>query len=353
MESHYAIMHLGEEGVTCPYCGYTFTIDYDLRQHEERCEPRSPKARIRYLQRHHAFSVREEEEEESSEEALAQLVEERKVMTTTKKKKTKIMTGTVDLTGEDDEEDEEEEGRGKRPSKRGELIRMFNGEPLYERDLQTVRDPFGWTTDRVMNCYFYLLQMHAKTKKSESGSSSTVTLIAMDSYLYPALLSPKARVSESIIKRARDSVPLTKDWILFPLHLKWMDHWAFVFIDTTSKIIYYADSLGLHGGLALRTILKFIRRMIAEDFGDGGGGAEDDDGWQMMNMNDVPAQNNGCDCGIFTCWMARELCEFIMREEGEEGAEDSSLAFTFTQQDIPGIRAHMLRELKAGEILPV
>lgn len=59
--------------------------------------------------------------------------------------------------------------------------------------------------------------------------------------------------------------------------------------------------------------------------------------YKLINMDDIPQQMNGSDCGMFSCTFA----EFISRDA----------RITFTQEDMPYLRKKMVVEIMLGELL--
>lgn len=61
------------------------------------------------------------------------------------------------------------------------------------------------------------------------------------------------------------------------------------------------------------------------------------DGWTDFVAADCPQQNNGCDCGVFTC----KFADFLSRDA----------PLTFAQQHMPYFRARLTHEILAGKLL--
>jgi len=61
-------------------------------------------------------------------------------------------------------------------------------------------------------------------------------------------------------------------------------------------------------------------------------------GWQNYNPEDTPQQENGYDCGVFTCQFLESL------SRGEEG-------FHFSQRDMMYLRRRMIWEIGHAKFL--
>jgi sentrin-specific protease 1 len=167
----------------------------------------------------------------------------------------------------------------------------------------------GWLDDSIILEYLALVCR---------GSRS----IALDTLLYPALAKKglSSSLSDDIIRRAAGLDPLSYDYIVIPVHLPM--HWTVILVDVGKRSLYYSDSLRLGAGLrCLKTVESFLVSLRP--------GVR----WRLYDVNS-PRQQNGNDCGVFTCEVARRWVR--------------GLPLDFSQEDIPGIRARMVRELKAG-----
>lgn len=61
----------------------------------------------------------------------------------------------------------------------------------------------------------------------------------------------------------------------------------------------------------------------------------------------MPQQNNGCDCGVFTC----QTMEHRARGIGNAGQGSLADVFEFKQEDIRGIRRMMVWEIKNHKLV--
>ena len=121
------------------------------------------------------------------------------------------------------------------------------------------------------------------------------------------------------------------DIVLIPIHLGM--HWSLAVVDFINKQLRYYDSLGGQN----HSCLTRVRRYLVSEAAAKDKQQTDVSKWMDCTLTDIPQQHNGSDCGPFTCMYAR----FIASES----------PFTFTQQDMPTIRSHIICELLEGELL--
>nr|CAH8867246.1 unnamed protein product [Trichobilharzia regenti] len=106
-------------------------------------------------------------------------------------------------------------------------------------------------------------------------------------------------------------------------------------IDLRAKSITYYDSMGGGNTKCLQQLMDYLKN---ESLDKRNLELPDSDSWEFINTEDtVPQQYNGSDCGVFMCTFS----EFISR-----GAP-----FTFSQDDMPGIRKRMMYEILTQQLL--
>ena len=119
-----------------------------------------------------------------------------------------------------------------------------------------------------------------------------------------------------------------KQTILVPIHQR--SHFTLVHIDTTTRVLYYLDSLDStrYSSEAPRIMKQFIERYYRER-------------GEMVNFKvrireDIPKQLNSVDCGVFVCKYAESIA--------------LGKAFNFAQTDMPGFRWMMMHEILGGQL---
>lgn len=194
------------------------------------------------------------------------------------------------------------------------------------RDLRTLTSP-NWLNDEVINFYCKLL-----VERSERNQGKLPSLHTFSSFFFPKL---RDRGYESVKTATRRLNPpaLSRDLLLVPIHLGM--HWCMAAIDTRSKSIAYYDSL--HG----RNLecLRALREWIKGEFAERQGGRQFDftEWTELCSAEDIPAQHNGYDCGVF----ALAFAEHLSRDA----------PFTFSQADMPYWRDKISLEIIKGNLL--
>ena len=120
-----------------------------------------------------------------------------------------------------------------------------------------------------------------------------------------------------------------KDFILFPIHNH--DHWSLVVVEIRGRVVHYLDSINgsRYNSSAPGMIRKYMEK-LHERKGE-------EVRYKVRIRKDCPLQENGVDCGVFTCLYA----ERIVRKAG----------MNFKQADIAQARERMLEELLQGRLL--
>lgn len=199
------------------------------------------------------------------------------------------------------------------------LVEAF-GLPIKRHDMQTLAG-LNWLNDEVINFYMELLRERGKLE-------NYLSVYAFNTFFYPRLLSG----GHAALKRWTRKVDIFSfDLLIVPVHLG--VHWCLAAIDLCNKTIKYYDSMGSPNNKCLQSLMKYLQ----EESLDKKKQKFDTSGWQMENVQDIPQQMNGSDCGMFSCVYA----EFICR----------NAKFTFTQKDMPYFRRKMVYEIFKQKLL--
>ena len=144
----------------------------------------------------------------------------------------------------------------------------------------------------------------------------------MSSFFYPKLCS----AGYSGVRRWTKKVDVfAHNIILIPIHLGM--HWCLATIHFRQQQFQYFDSLG---GRNL-SCLNRLRDYLVAEARDKKQMEYDISNWTNHTPKNIPNQENGSDCGVFTCMYARHIA--------------SGVPFTFSQRDMPKIREHMICEI--------
>lgn len=199
------------------------------------------------------------------------------------------------------------------------LVEAF-GLPIKRHDMQTLAG-LNWLNDEVINFYMELLKERGKLDNYPS-------VYTFNTFFYPRLLSG----GHAALKRWTRKVDIfSYDLIIVPVHLG--VHWCMATIDFRNKTVKYYDSMGSPNNKCLQSLMKYLqdesldKRKIPFEAS----------GWQTENVQKIPQQMNGSDCGMFSCMYA----EFICRNAN----------ITFTQEDMPYFRRKMVYEIYTCKLL--
>lgn len=110
-------------------------------------------------------------------------------------------------------------------------------------------------------------------------------------------------------------------------------HWCMAIIHMKNKTIKYYDSMGAPDNAVLNALTNYL----GEESRDKKKCEFDWTGWSTENVRDIPQQENGSDCGVFSCMFA----EFITRDR----------PLVFSQQHMQYFRMRMVYEICTGKLL--
>ena len=212
-------------------------------------------------------------------------------------------------------------------------------------------NPRKWLNDEVMDVYLHLVKMR-------TNQSVAVLLPALIMYIAPALADiVQEYVGALLTVHVLSSFFSTKleqggyggvkrwsklekvkilnyDMIFAPWHVD-ANHWCLAVINVKEKRFEYYDSLG--GGAG--NVLQLLRSYVVGEAKTYCGQPDDYnvDDWTDLVPKNIPQQNNGYDCGVFTL----KYADFL----------SASLPLTFDQEDMPLFRRRIAAEILAKEVI--
>ncbi|OLL25386.1 Ubiquitin-like-specific protease 1 [Neolecta irregularis DAH-3] len=189
---------------------------------------------------------------------------------------------------------------------------------IHSRDIITLASP-NWLNDEVVNFYASLI-----TDRSKS-SSDMPKVHMFNTFFYPTLRRSGYKGIKKWTKRAKVDF-MDMDFIIVPVHLS--VHWCLSVINFRDKRFEYWDSLGGGGNEVFESLRDYVKEESA--------GEIDLSQWTDYYPKNNPKQNNGYDCGVFTC----KTAECISR-----GA-----LMNFDQSDMMNIRNWMVKEILDGRL---
>jgi sentrin-specific protease 1 len=168
--------------------------------------------------------------------------------------------------------------------------------------------PGCWLCDNLIDAYFLVLEKGVTGLRVAAFSSHIYTKlmgmklaednVARGVYLYSRVDNWVAR-KKKLTKRGI----MANDLVLVPINVD--QHWALVCIDVRARVITYLDSfVGLRGGHEKGEAV--LQNMIAFLADAGGLTVSHMSRWRSVTVgHDVPQQENGDDCGVFTSVFGR------------------------------------------------
>lgn len=202
------------------------------------------------------------------------------------------------------------------------LVSKFNLS-VKRHDIQTLKwCPLTWLNDEVINFYMELLAERSRM------TEKLPKVHAMNTFFLTRLLE----VGYSGVRRWTRKVDIfAHDVIPVPVHKG--IHWCMAIIHLKNKTIKYYDSMGQPNN----NVLGALRKYLLEESLDKKKQEFDMSGWQFENVRDIPQQENGSDCGVFSCMYA----EFVTRNR----------PIVFSQQHMQYFRQKMVYEICTGQML--
>lgn len=202
------------------------------------------------------------------------------------------------------------------------LISKFNLS-ITRHDIQTLSwEPLAWLNDEVINFYMELLGERSRT------TESLPKVHGMNTFFLKRLLEAGyagvRRWTRKIDIFAHDIIPV-------PVHKG--IHWCMAIIHMKEKTIKYYDSMGAPNNVVLNALADYLQ---AESM-DKKKQPLDMSDWKKENVSNIPQQENGSDCGVFSCMYA----EFITRNR----------PILFTQQHMQYFRKRMIYEICTGKMM--
>nr|XP_032296271.1 uncharacterized protein LOC6631915 [Drosophila virilis] len=193
---------------------------------------------------------------------------------------------------------------------------------ITRNDIRTLAGS-SWLNDEVINFYMNLL-----TDRSQRKEGKLPSVYAMNTFFVPRLLQG----GYSNVKRWTRKVDIfSKDIIPVPVHVSNV-HWCMAIIHMKNKTIRYYDSMGKPNS----EVLNALENYLHEESLDKRKKPFDTSDFTIENVQNVPHQTNGSDCGVFSCMFA----EYITRNK----------PLNFSQEHMEYFRKKMALEICGGEL---
>ena len=185
---------------------------------------------------------------------------------------------------------------------------------LTRKDISTLGG-LNWLNDEIINFYMNMIMERGKQKDFPS-------VHAFNTFFYPKIVSS----GHSGVKRwTRRMDIFSMDYIMVPVHLGM--HWCLATVDMRNKEIRYYDSMGGTNNLCLNALKQYLQ----DESLDKRKVVFDTSNFKLINVQDIPQQMNGSDCGMFAC----KFAEYISRDA----------TVNFSQEHMPYFRRKMVLEI--------
>ncbi|KAI0082254.1 cysteine proteinase [Panus rudis PR-1116 ss-1] len=215
--------------------------------------------------------------------------------------------------------------------KRG-VISRFERSEVTDHDLQTLR-PGSWLNDEIINFYGQLIQSRSdEALKSASkngvakGKSKPLNVHYFNSFFWTKLKT-QGYEKGRLAKWTKKIDIFSKDVILLPVNHN-NTHWTAAAINFRQKRIESYDSMDMNRSAVFQLLRSYLdaehRNKKKKPF--------DFTGWEDYVLKETPQQENGYDCGVFTCQFLESLSRGVDR-------------FAFRQRNMPYLRRRMAWEI--------
>ncbi|OBZ79009.1 Sentrin-specific protease 1 [Grifola frondosa] len=212
-------------------------------------------------------------------------------------------------------------------ARRGVIARCAR-EQVLDKDVARLR-PCQWLNDEVINFYGQMIQTRAEGGKENppaAGARRPLNAHYFSTFFWSKLKGEgyeKARLA----KWTKKIDIFEKDVVLIPINHN-NAHWTAAAINFRRRRIESYDSMGMER----QNVFKLLRVYLDAEHRNKKKKPFDFTGWEDYTLSDTPQQENGYDCGVFTC----QFLEALSR--GEE-------MFPFTQSNMPYLRRRMVWEI--------
>ncbi|KAF9270478.1 cysteine proteinase [Marasmius fiardii PR-910] len=221
--------------------------------------------------------------------------------------------------------------------KRG-VISKYAREQVTDQDIVRLR-PGSWLNDEIINFYGAMIlgrSESCKGDKENKGSSGKPLDAWYFSSFFWSKLEKEGYDKGRLAKWTKKIDIFSKDVILIPVNHNNM-HWTGAAINFRRRRIESHDSMNT---MDRSRVFKHLRAYLDAEHRNKKKTPFDFSEWNDYTSGDTPQQENGYDCGVFTCQFLESL------SRGEE-------TFNFTQSDIPYLRRRMIWEIGNAKLKEV
>ncbi|KAK9369136.1 hypothetical protein V1509DRAFT_563510 [Lipomyces kononenkoae] len=204
------------------------------------------------------------------------------------------------------------------------LVSAFRIE-ITARDMRTLADR-QWLNDNIIDFYLEMV-----TQRSRDDSKLPKSF-CFSTHFFTTLSSNRGYQGVARWGKRKQLMLSNTDYIFVPINVH-NAHWCVSVINIKRRRFEYYDSLG--GGPG--DCFKHLREYIINECRTQSVPMDDIDGWDEHVSRDSPMQENGFDCGVFTC----KTAEVLSRE----------CPLSFSQKDMQALRRRMVFEILTKKLL--
>uniref|UniRef100_A0AC34R3U0 Ubiquitin-like protease family profile domain-containing protein n=1 Tax=Panagrolaimus sp. JU765 TaxID=591449 RepID=A0AC34R3U0_9BILA len=192
---------------------------------------------------------------------------------------------------------------------------------IHRKDLLTLSG-LDWLNDEIINFY---LDLVCKRSKSDPDLPK---VYAFQTFFYTTL----CQRGYGDVKRWTKKVDVfSYDIWLVPVHLQ--VHWCMAVVDLQNKTIEYYDSmLGKNS-----VVFELLTEYLSSESMDKRKQPLNTNDWKLIRKCDIPTQQNGSDCGMFSC------------KFGEYASRRAEI--DFSQKNMPYFRQRMVYEICQQQLM--
>lgn len=209
--------------------------------------------------------------------------------------------------------------------KRGTIAKVAR-EQVGDQDIRRLR-PAQWLNDEIINFYGAMINARAEGQKENgSGRGKVLKAFYLSTFFWHKLVTDgyeKGRLA----KWTKKVDIFSQDVVLIPVNHH-NAHWTAGAINFQKKRFESYDSMGM----AKEVVWRKLREYVHAEHQNKKKKPFNFDGWENWAPDSTPQQENGFDCGVFTC----QFLESLSRGEDD---------FIFTQKDMPYLRRRMVWEI--------
>lgn len=184
------------------------------------------------------------------------------------------------------------------------------------RDLFTLADG-RWLNDNIID--FYLTLVSQKSDNVYCWTTHFFTTLKSKGYAGVARWAKRRKVNVT-----------EKKLVIVPINIM-STHWAVAVVDNVAKVIKYHDSLSSSGNLSAVQLLAHYMEKECERL------QVPAVEYDLLPNVKTPQQQNGYDCGVFTCTVSKHVAH--------------GLPLSFGQNDMKNIRRRMAYEIIQTSLL--